>query len=184
MSDLMIDNETLSTHPEGVITSIGLVIFDRSGTPGTYIDARKFQVDAQSCQDIGMKLDANTVMWWLDQDKEAQLALKQGSPVQAAALSLIIKDLLKVHNIKRIWGHGSAFDCVGLNSLVRLCGHKELNFRLFRDTRTLFELANITKGDWNESKEATPGPKHCSLVDSQRQAFLVQLSMERLNDKA
>ena len=58
--NVMVDLETLGNGSESVIISIGAVEFD----PETGELGREFYkvVDAQSCVDAGLKIDASTVM--------------------------------------------------------------------------------------------------------------------------
>lgn len=69
MKDIMIDIETLSHKSNGVIISIGAVYFDiKTGNIGSrfYIN-----IDPESCIKSGLTMSSSTVMWWMQQDKQA-----------------------------------------------------------------------------------------------------------------
>ncbi|MDF5741824.1 3'-5' exonuclease [Klebsiella quasipneumoniae] len=64
----MIDIETLSTQPNAVICAIGAVFFE----PSTGKTGPSFYqtIDPRTSQNRGAHISADTVMWWLKQDKE------------------------------------------------------------------------------------------------------------------
>ncbi len=68
MNHLMIDIETLSTQPNAVICAIGAVFFE----PSTGKTGPSFYqtIDPRTSQNRGAHISADTVMWWLRQDKE------------------------------------------------------------------------------------------------------------------
>lgn len=102
---VMLDLETWGNRPGCVIVSIGAVEFNRkTGEMG-----REFYVtvDAQSCMDVGLTVQASTIEWWLMQNEEARKA--------------ILKDKVSIHNAisrfnlwfnknQTIWGNGLGFD--------------------------------------------------------------------------
>lgn len=68
MNHLMIDIETLSTQPNAVICAIGAVFFEPS--TGKIGPSFYQTIDPRTSQDRGAHISADTVMWWLQQDKE------------------------------------------------------------------------------------------------------------------
>ena len=68
--DIMIDIETLANTSNSIITQIGAVVFNRYS--GKIIDKFKINVDAQSCEDLGMEMNVDTVEWWMSQSQEAR----------------------------------------------------------------------------------------------------------------
>lgn len=69
----MIDLETLGTKHNAVILSLGAVKFD-PWKLGVIEDRFYVTVDAASCQAHGLTIDARTVMWWFDKDRDAARA--------------------------------------------------------------------------------------------------------------
>ena len=78
-SHLMLDLETMGTKSNSAIISIGAVEFNiQTGETG-----REFyrNISLQSCIDIGLKVDADTIMWWMQQSDAARNSLIGGKVV-------------------------------------------------------------------------------------------------------
>lgn len=65
---IMLDLETMSTSANAAIVSIGACAND--GRPDFYM-----RVDLESCMNAGLKVDASTIQWWMQQSDEARKAL-------------------------------------------------------------------------------------------------------------
>ena len=95
---LMLDIETMGNESFSSIVSIGALEFDiETGKTGKefYVN-----VDLQSCMDLGLIVNASTVMWWLNQNEQARKDLTDRTvlPIQKALLFLGIlekKDVLE-----------------------------------------------------------------------------------------
>jgi len=104
---LMLDIETMGNESFSSIVSIGALEFDiNTGNTG-----REFyvNVDLQSCIDLGLIVNASTIMWWMSQNTQAIKDLTE-PPV------LHIKDALLEFskfciNDYEIWGNSARFDC-------------------------------------------------------------------------
>lgn len=113
--DVMVDLETLGTAPGSAILSIGAVFFDpETGALGAQFHEK---ITLASCEAAGLRMDAPTVLWWMEQSSEArQTVFFDGNaiPLQpvlvhfSTFLSTADGGLEKV----RIWGNGAAFDNV------------------------------------------------------------------------
>ena len=66
---VMLDIETMGTTHNSAIVAIAAVIFDLE--TGKIIREFDDVVDLNSCLEIGLEVNANTIYWWLSQDKEA-----------------------------------------------------------------------------------------------------------------
>lgn len=66
----MVDIETLATSTDAVISTIGCATFDLNamGSKSVYYT----RVSIESCLAIGLRMDAATVMWWMDQPDAAR----------------------------------------------------------------------------------------------------------------
>ena len=86
MSHAMIDIETLGTKPGCIIQSIGAVLFDPFGKP---VEMYPFyrNISKQSCLDIGLTEDPNTVKWWSEQSDIAKTHLLHDQVDIASAMS-------------------------------------------------------------------------------------------------
>lgn len=114
---VMLDLETFGNGNDAAIVSIGAVKFNQT----EILDEFHVAVDPESCTAFGLKIDASTVMWWLDPDRAA---------ARAALLDLVQVDLGSAlvgltewlgNDIAAIWGNGATFDNVILRSAYRAC---------------------------------------------------------------
>lgn len=114
MAHVMLDLETLGNGSNAVIISIGAVEF----IPATSQIGRKFEVliDPQSCVDAGLKIDASTVMWWMEQDQAARDQFKRSKFLLQEALKSFSGFLTNVGTSVNVWGNGATFDNVILSN--------------------------------------------------------------------
>lgn len=152
MNNLMLDLETMGVNPGCAIVSIGAVQFDlNTGKLG-----EKFytSVDLKSCVDAGLKIEPDTLMWWLKQSDQARNKLYEGKLVLEDAL-IKFQHFLKSREIDTLWGNSASFDC----SILKAC-YSVLDKEAFKGTepwnvfnekcyRTITKLfpANLTKKD-------------------------------------
>lgn len=144
MTHIMLDLETMGTAPGCAIVSIGAVAFDVNyekpllTSPQFYVN-----VDLKSCTKAGLTLEADTVMWWMQQSQEARSSLVEDPTPLEAALTLFAEfyDAIKG---RQLWCHGATFDAPILEAAYKKLGLSvPWKFPLVRDTRTLFELAAV-----------------------------------------
>src|ERR1700752_755293 len=85
MKHVLLDIETMGNTSRSAITSIGAVQFDlNTGEIGEKVYTR---VDLQSCLDVGLTMNADTVMWWMKQTDAARMEIAQkNAPLLSAAL--------------------------------------------------------------------------------------------------
>jgi len=131
---LMLDIETMGNESFSSIVSIGAVEFDiETGKTGKefYVN-----VDLQSCIDLGLILNASTVMWWMKQNEQARKDLTEGTnlPIKKALLDFL--DFCS--NDYEIWGNSARFDCGILQNAYNKAGIQiPWDFRKERCVRTL-----------------------------------------------
>jgi hypothetical protein len=102
----MLDLETLGQAPGSVIVAIGAVKFGDGATHAEFYQ----RVDPQSCVNLGMKIDAPTVLWWLGQpDAARQEIIKSGSNLTDALMAFA--DWVGDADAE-VWGNGAGFDNV------------------------------------------------------------------------
>lgn len=158
MKNIMLDLETFGQRPGAVIVAIGAVKFG-GGALGDEFYAR---VAAQSGVDVGLHLDASTVLWWLGQDAVARAELQQpAEPIQPV--------LLEFQNFCagqdwRVWGNGSDFDNALLAAAYHACliplPWKFSNNRCYRTLKSL----------WPQVVMERTGTYHNALDDARSQA--------------
>lgn len=163
---VMADIEGLGTEPGSVITSIGAVFVSIKGVSKCSFYER---IDIQSCMDVGLNVDAGTLMWWFKQPDAARLELtRKGRPIFD-----VLEDFtafLRYRDV-RIWGNGASFDPVMLEEAYRACDMQApWHYANARCHRTLVNTFPTIK------KPAIVGTKHNALADAKAQAkHLVQL---------
>lgn len=150
----MLDLETLGVTPDSCILTIAAIKWDRKGPVVSRNSSKIFyrRIDIKSCQDLGMKVDANTLEWWEKQPIESRKEAfneENRVPIKQA-----LEDFFDWYGFSRnIWSNGDDFDCVILNEYAR-----KLNMRTpwkyweTRDVRTLLDLGGIRyKGELHDA---------------------------------
>jgi hypothetical protein len=114
---VMLDLETFGTGNNAAIASIGAVKFNAD----EILDEFHVGVDVESCTNLGLKMDASTVMWWLDPERaEARAALLALERVDLASALLGFSEWFG--DEKPLWGNGSTFDNIILRSAYTAAG--------------------------------------------------------------
>jgi hypothetical protein len=167
-TDIMIDLETLATSTDAAILTIGAVKFDPFGREAQEPSMTPFyvRVDLDSCDEIGLVTNDDTIAWWANQSKEAQEeAFNTDDRIH---IRDAFEQLYKFcWGAKRVWSNGSCFDIV-------ICEHvfKKVNravpwkFWEVRDVRTAFDLGI--------NPQRPPVTAHHALQDAWNQAVGIQ----------
>src|ERR1700744_6587577 len=116
--NVMLDLETLGTDPGCVILSIGAVRFDGGGVYSKFYQT----IDPKSAQLIGLSIDANTVIWWLQQEEAARQALSGSPGVNISSALLDFSQFFGHHSNCKIWGNGASFDNAILSAAYKAAG--------------------------------------------------------------
>lgn len=119
MTEIMLDLETLGTGNEALILSIGACKFNDD----EILDRFHVAIDPETCG--ALKMDAGTVMWWLDAERaEARAALLSHERIDigSALMGFAMWATGEGNEEPVIWGNGSTFDNVILRSAYRLHG--------------------------------------------------------------
>lgn len=175
MQAVMIDLETPDNVPTSAIASIGAVRFEPRGS--RIGDTFHMHVDLIDCQRHGLTIGADTVLWWLKQSTEAQIALSDGQ-LGAAPLITALEALDAFINVAEadtaeIWCNGASFDFPILANAYRAAGWRKTPWPFWRerDLRTL-------KGLHPEQRLDRTGLAHHALDDAIHQARLVQYILQ------
>jgi 3' exoribonuclease, RNase T-like len=168
LTDCMIDLETLATSTDAAILTIGAVKFDPFGKDieEPEMDSFYVKVDLDSCHELGLVTNDDTIAWWANQSKEAQ------DEAFGTEGRVHIKDAFDqlykfCWGAQRVWSNGSVFD-------IMICEHvfKKLNkavpwqFWQIRDCRTAYDLGIDAK--------RPPVTAHHALQDAWNQAVGIQ----------
>ena len=167
---LMIDLETLATTPNAAILTIGACKFDPTATDvhSTYYE----RIVLETQEDYGRVINEDTLAWWSQQDKQIQEdAFGEGAD------RIDLKDAMKKLytfglGTTNVWSHGAIFDVVIIEDICRSFQQAVTwKFWEVRDTRTLFDLADVS---------VRIEGKHNALTDAVAQAKAVQQSYQKL----
>lgn len=157
MIEIMVDLETMSTKSNAAIISIGAVKFD------TRIKSEFYEVVAlQSSINVGLSVEARTILWWMEQDDESRNEFHKGVHLSHA----LYKFSAWVGNgDKNIWGNGASFDNVILRNAYDACGlttpWKFYEDRCYRTIKNLFPEITCDR----------IGTHHNALDDARTQAL-------------
>jgi len=140
-TQVMIDIETLGTKPGSVIVALGAIRFDKYTTYQGFYQ----KIDAKSCVELGLKMDPDTVMWWLKQaDEPRQEITKPGIHLSEALIRFNdwISSFPENEKETKVWGNGSDFDNVLLSSAYDAADIKRpwsySNNRCYRTIKNLY----------------------------------------------
>lgn len=172
---MMVDIEAIGTNEDGILLSVGLVVFnfDTNEIKRTY--HWKLEIDEQSKK--GRTVNLDTLQWWLKQSEEAREEF-WGERVSVEKFIKEFQDACK--NVSFGWAKGVQFDFPMLEHLFKLYDAKfPINRSKYLDARVVYFLAKKAK-TMNPLTE--PWVAHNPLDDSLRQCKVVFDYMERIRD--
>lgn len=176
MKDVMLDLETMGTKPNSAIVAIGARLMDLGSL--TLGNGFYRSVSLKSCMEHGLILDADTVMWWLQQSAEARAAIYTSTVSLEYALqefSQWLADNKVAQREVTMWGNGSDFDNVLLANVYRTVGiavpWEFRNNRCFRTAKAMLPKVDVQR----------TGTHHNALDDAthQAQVLLAALRLDR-----
>lgn len=175
MNHLMIDIETLGTAIGSAIANIGAVVFNEE----KILQEWECRIDLASCFKNGLTFDAKTIVWWMEQSKEAQHAtFVAGIAVDIDLALTSLNEFIADEDVKRVWSHGATFDIPMLVEAARRCNLDGClpHYASARDTRTLYELADVNPKEFM----TVGGTAHSAIDDARAQALAVIASWDKL----
>jgi hypothetical protein len=169
----MIDLETLATHPNAIILSIGCIKFDledRNIASDILQNGEKSfyrRITISSCEDIGLEKENSTVEWWSKQSYEMRREVGlTDEKVDTSHIKNVLSDLNKWigRSDYTVWCNGASFDFPILSNAYRKCGLIPFwKFWNERDCRTVFALHK------KQLKNYTGNDAHNALLDCYHQ---------------
>lgn len=173
----MLDLETLGSHPGCVVLSIGACIFDPEsgvvwGAPDKTFGLR---ISIKSCVAVGLRLEADTLEWWLAQDVRARNeAMVAGHGWGIADALAKFHAWYRAANCQFVWCHGATFDVPVLDAAFAACKLEvPWAYKQVRDTRTVFHLGKMGPHLDAVAERVGAGVKHSALADAITQAAQV-----------
>lgn len=176
MSHIMLDLETLGTVSNSIILTIGAIKFDPMTDIGPLEKCNTFyrRITIQSCKDVGLISEEQTIKWWNSQDSSIKFEAMENTD-RLPLTQVLLEFSQWFGKSVKIWGHGDDFDCVILGNAYKACNlTPPWKFWNTRDTRTLFDLARVN------IKSFCQDNIHHALHDSYRQILATQESLKRL----
>lgn len=130
---LMVDIETMGTESFSCIISIAALEFDiETGAIG-----KEFyrNISLQSCVDLGLIINADTVLWWMKQSDEARAILNK----ECVSINKALVDFSAFCTTDyQIWGNSPRFDLGILQNAFSMANMPICwDFKKERDVRTL-----------------------------------------------
>ena len=167
---VMLDIETLGIEPGAAICSIGACTFDTEGVGETF----EVSVDLESCQARGLKIDADTLQWWLTQDEAARDVLTGGAALPTALSEL--RHFLDTNDYDELWANSPKFDMAHLEAAYdALDWPTPWEYWRLRDVRTVQALPGAVEVEHE-------GTEHDALDDAVHQARAVAATLRALED--
>ena len=164
MYAVMIDIETLGTHPGAIVLSVGITGFNR-GMKEVY-ETEYIELDTGEQYNLGMTADPRTVAWWMSQGEVAKRVFEEGKKTPVSELIAYMNEL-GWENVE-VWCNGTSFDFPILRELFKRFGHEApWKYWMERDMRTVKALAGDTH--WAKHKVEALVPHHAG-EDSRSQA--------------
>ena len=187
-TQISLDIETLSTHKNAVVASIGACRVSKDGLVEHTESDFYCRVNMQEQIEAGRHVDVDTIRFWNDQDKETfdETMSADGALSPREAIIELRKWIDRGIGDEGVWTKGPAFDGAILESLAEWCGITPAwHFRLHRDIRTLDAVIEMSGNEdlqfaWYEAQmESHDGLRaHNALSDAKAQGRLLAWFMK------
>lgn len=170
MTHVMVDLETLGVNPGSVIISIGAVEFE----PGEELSNEFYRsIDIESCEEVGLEIEADTLSWWMEQDEDVQDVLTGGEDLRT-----VLEEFNSYYDgADWIWANSPSFDCEMLKA-----AYDATDLQVpweFRDERCFRTIRSIPGAVWVKRE----GDHHNALDDAKYQAMKTKQTLERLRNR-
>ncbi len=176
MLHAMIDIETLSTKHDAIIASIGAVMFSDKGLGKAFYN----RICIDSCVESGLKLDHETLRWWLQQSKEAlEENFFQPNVDLAQALWALSSFLGAADSKVLVWANWVNFDISILQTSYDKLGiqrpWKYNEVRCYGTTKNIFNNVpfNLSKKPHNALEDAKAQALHLIEINKHNKGELL-----------
>ena len=114
---VMIDIETLGKTPGCVILSVGAAVMDMETM--TVVDQKYWVLDLKEQSEHHRHMDADTVVWWMQQSDDARAAFRKLVPqTDATTFKIELQALFDQYDTKTVWANGTNFDIPLLGNYI------------------------------------------------------------------
>jgi hypothetical protein len=185
---IMVDIETLAKSPNAVVTQLAFIAAP-SEDLNDIISYDSFYLPLQPQINMGRRIDADTIIWWLTQAGEsarAKFIQNQGGDYDVLVafvrsfirkVDMVIQQALLSNGTIEIIAKGPQFDVVIIEDLIQMVGEIEpWKYSWVSDLRTLMKKAGVTPNDVKHD-DIVP---HVALEDCRLQLRLLDESEFRL----
>lgn len=164
----MIDLETFGVSKNSCILQIAAVKFYQDLTDLSLkpLSVQNILVDPESCKDLGLSFDLNTVMWWMTKpgDEARKMVMTQKGRIPLPQALQVLSTWIGPDT--RVWGNGASFDLAILDSAYEACKitkpWKHYNERCYR-------TLNALRPQDSPERPAREGVHHDGLGDCYHQ---------------
>lgn len=178
---IMVDLETFGTESNSIILSISAMAFDpRTGDVlnDNYFDSH---INVDSCVDVGLSFDPNTVFWWMEQSEIARKKIIEGQKNSSSTLYTTLTSFSRWINSfgfdVYIWGNSPRFDLGLLQCAYNKCKIKiPWKYSNELDVRTIIRFAPEIK-----KNEINTGVSHSGIDDCEFQISYLYKTLKELN---
>ena len=139
----MIDLETLGTTTGSIILTLGAVKFSPFSGEVSSVFYRR--IDTQSCKDIGLTQEKQTLDWWQKQPVSVRYEAME-NPRNRMSICSALNELIDWfgNDVEIFWSQGIDFDFPILETALRKCSLPiPWKFYNKRDSRTVCDIARV-----------------------------------------
>jgi hypothetical protein len=186
LKDIMVDIETLGSGGYTALVQLSAVQFSRY----TGVTKKKFatNIDLQSCLDVGLKINGETIYWWLSRSEEARQSILKGPKKHIGHALQLFCDFLQeccegeeftIMDLS-LWGRSPRFDIAIIYDAFTACGLKLVwDLRKEMCVRTIESQGPEIKKEIDEKNKGRV--MHDGLVDCLHQIEYVSEIYKRKN---
>lgn len=184
---ISLDIETLSTHKNAVVASIGACRVRRDGVVEYTNSDFYCRVQMQRQIDVGRHVSEDTLRFWMDQDRSTRADTFNGPALTPEEALDALRNWIGRAEHEGVWTKGPAFDGAILKSLAeQFKVEPAWHFREHRDIRTLDAVIEMSSNQelqfaWFEAQQEcdlSNGAVHNALDYAKAQGRLLAWFMK------